>query len=158
MVSFVTVGIVWINHHVMMDGIAKLDRTLIELNLLLLMFVALIPRPTGLLALNLRGAESGAAAVTYGLVMTAMATSFFGIWAWIARAEKLCHPAFRPVLSLALRRALIGPIAYLTGTVMALASAPAAFGIYTVVAVYYAASRRQAGMSVPAASAGVTVE
>jgi hypothetical protein len=37
-----------------MDAVVKLDRTVIELNLLLLLFVAVIPWATGLLALNLR--------------------------------------------------------------------------------------------------------
>jgi len=44
-VSFMTVGIVWINHHVMMDAVVKLDRTAVELNLLPPMFVAVIPWP-----------------------------------------------------------------------------------------------------------------
>jgi uncharacterized membrane protein len=63
-----------------MDGVARADRTLLELNLLLLLFVALVPWPTGLLAEYLReGEHSAPAAVTYGLTMTCMAASFTGI-------------------------------------------------------------------------------
>ena len=46
-----------------------------------------------------------------------------------------------------LGRAMIGPIAYVSGALVALASAPAAFAIYTSVAVYYAASRRRSRIS-----------
>lgn len=49
-VSFVTIAIAWINHHALMDGIERADRTLMELNLLLLLCVALVPWPTTLLA------------------------------------------------------------------------------------------------------------
>jgi uncharacterized membrane protein len=147
-VSFVTVGIVWINHHVMMDAVARLDRVVVELNLLLLLFVAVIPWPTGLLALNLRGGGGSAASVTYGVVMALMATSFLGLWKRLARAEELCHPHLHAMIRSGLRRALIGPVAYASGTIVALLNAPAAFAIYASVAVYYATSRRRAGPAV----------
>lgn len=43
-VSFVTVAIVWINHHALMDRVRQIDRSVLEFNLLLLLFVAVIPR------------------------------------------------------------------------------------------------------------------
>jgi hypothetical protein len=61
--------------------------------------------------------------------MALTATSFLGIWMWLARAEELCHPDLKPLMKIALRRALIGPVAYLSGALIALASAPAAFGV-----------------------------
>src|SRR3954451_8260538 len=67
-VTFVTLSIAWVNHHRLMDAVARADHTLLELNLLLLLFVALAPWPTGLLAEHLQnGAQSSsAAAVVYG--------------------------------------------------------------------------------------------
>jgi hypothetical protein len=112
------------------------------------LFVAVIPWPTGLLALNLKGDQGSAAAVTYGLVMALMATSFLGIWVWLARAVEPLHPDQRPIIKTGLPRALIGPVAYTTGALVALASATAAFGISPSVAVYYAASRRRTGLNV----------
>jgi len=48
--SFITIGIIWMNHHALYTRIAYADRILLVLNLFLLMFVTLIPFPTGLLA------------------------------------------------------------------------------------------------------------
>lgn len=128
-----------------MDGIVRADRTLIELNLLLLLFVALVPWPTGLLAEYLRdGPQSSAAAVTYGLVMTFMAGSFTAIWVWLARAEDLAHPELRARIPFATRRSLVGPAVYLVGTVIALASAVAAFALFAFAALFFAFSGRTA--------------
>jgi len=144
-VSFVTIAIVWINHHTLMDGIARADRTLMELTLLLLLFVSVVPWPTGLLAAYLRDPEqSSAAAVTYGLVMTLMASSFAAIWLWLARTEHLVHPELRPRIRAAIRRSLIGPAVYAAGTLIGLASAPAALGLYAFVALFFALSGRTA--------------
>lgn len=49
-VSFFIIGIIWVNHHAMLGFIRRVDRTLLFLNLLLLLFIALIPFPTALLA------------------------------------------------------------------------------------------------------------
>jgi uncharacterized membrane protein len=145
-VSFVTVGIVWMNHHTLLDGVARADRTLLELNLVLLAFVALVPWPTGLLAQYLRaGDQASAAAVTYGLVMTLMAGSFTAIWLWLARADGLLHPVLRPRVAAAIRRSLVGPAVYALGTLIAFLSAPAAFALFAIVAIWFALSGRGAG-------------
>jgi hypothetical protein len=43
LVSFLTIGIIWVNHHTLFKNVAKIDRALLFLNLLLLFFVAAIP-------------------------------------------------------------------------------------------------------------------
>ena len=65
-VSFLTIGIIWVNHHGQFHRIAKVDRTLLFLNLPLLMFVVLIPFPTDLLASYLHsGSDQHVAAALY---------------------------------------------------------------------------------------------
>ena len=49
-VSFFTIGIIWVNHHARVSQIAKVDRTLLFINLVLLMFVVLIPFATSTMA------------------------------------------------------------------------------------------------------------
>lgn len=142
-VSFVTVAIVWINHHRQMDGVAIADRTLLELNLLLLLFVALVPWPTGLVSEYLREGDQGStAAVAYGLVMLAMAASFSLTWLHLMRKPELVEEQLRPRLPVALRRSLVGPVLYAGGTLVALVSAGAAFAIFAAVAVFFALSGR----------------
>jgi uncharacterized membrane protein len=44
--SFITIGIIWVNHHAVIERLARVDRGFMFVNLVLLMFVALIPFPT----------------------------------------------------------------------------------------------------------------
>ena len=48
--SFITIGIIWMNHHTCVETIAKVDRPFLFLNLLLLMTVSFLPFPTRLVA------------------------------------------------------------------------------------------------------------
>ena len=52
--SFVTIGIIWMNHHHTVSLLARIDRTMLFLNLLLLLTVAFLPFPTKLVAQNLQ--------------------------------------------------------------------------------------------------------
>ncbi len=49
-VSFFTIGIIWVNHHARVSMIAVVDRTVLFINLVLLMFVVLIPFATATMA------------------------------------------------------------------------------------------------------------
>jgi uncharacterized membrane protein len=143
-VSFVTIAIVWVNHHALFDTVRTADRTLVELNLLLLLFVSVVPWPTRLVADHLRDpSQARAAAVTYGLVMTAMSGTFTLIWVRLVRGEELVHPEQRPRLRRALRRSAVGPASYAAATAVAFVSAPAAFVLYGALAAYFAVSGRR---------------
>ena len=48
--SFITIGIIWMNHHTCVETIGRVDRPLLFLNLLLLLTVAFLPFPTRLVA------------------------------------------------------------------------------------------------------------
>jgi uncharacterized membrane protein len=142
-VSFVTLGIVWINHHALMDRVERADRGLLELNLLLLLLVAVVPWPTGLIASYLRDDEqAGAAAVVYGVTMLLLSLSFAGIRGYVQWRDDLTHPDIRPGLGKAVRRSLVGPVAYAVGTVLATASPSGAFGVFAAIAVYFAVTGR----------------
>src|SRR6202140_1196117 len=45
-VSFVTIGIMWVNHHLLFQHFARFDRPMLLLNILLLMLIAFVPFPT----------------------------------------------------------------------------------------------------------------
>src|SRR4051794_23254092 len=53
-VSFTIIGIIWVNHHAMFQLVAKTTRTLLFLNLILLLAVAWLPFPSAVLAHYLR--------------------------------------------------------------------------------------------------------
>src|SRR5215472_3436954 len=75
-VSFLTIGIMWINHHTILAHVNRVDRPLLVLNLLLLMGIVAIPFPTALVSEHLGKPGASAATVTYGLVMIAISAGF----------------------------------------------------------------------------------
>ena len=56
-VSFLTIGVMWINHHAMFKDIDRQDHVLLVLNLLLLMCISFLPFPTAVVAAYVRDGE-----------------------------------------------------------------------------------------------------
>jgi uncharacterized membrane protein len=149
-VSFLTIGIIWINHHGLFDRIARVDRRTQLFNLLLLLSVSFVPFPTAVLGDYVRdGANGRAAAVLYGINMLAVGFCFLLLW-W----HLLQHPEVRAAdfddgaVRLSIKRTLVGPFAYSAGIVVSLVSAPAALVVYAAIAIYFAVG--QISRSVPA--------
>jgi uncharacterized membrane protein len=67
-ISFLTIGIIWINHHAMIGRLREADHTILLLNLFLLLTIGLLPFATNLMATYLRAShgEHLAAAVYAG--------------------------------------------------------------------------------------------
>ena len=86
-VSFFVIGVIWINHHTVFHRVASVDRTLMTLNLVLLLMVAVFPFPTATLASYLKDGSNDAhlAAAVYGLVVEGVALSFTAICTWSTR-------------------------------------------------------------------------
>jgi uncharacterized membrane protein len=85
-VTFMFIGQVWANHHVMFDHIRAADRVVLLLNTLLLMVVAFLPFATSILAGALRDGDGQRTAVVfYALVFDATALSFNGVWQYARR-------------------------------------------------------------------------
>jgi TMEM175 potassium channel family protein len=142
-VSFLSIGIMWMNHHTMFGHITRVDRPVLVLNLFLLLGIVAIPWPTALIADHLRkpgAAEApAAAAVTYGLVMILISIGFAGLWIYTVRhAEKLGGRVEPETLRRSTPRFTAGLLAYVAGTIIAAAGLPVvALIIYGVLAVYY---------------------
>jgi uncharacterized membrane protein len=93
-VSFLTIGIAWVNHHALFARIHRVTRALLFLNLLVLMAVAFLPFPTALLGEYLAaGHDQRAATVVYTLNMTAINVAFAGIWVYLIRRPQLVEAA-----------------------------------------------------------------
>ena len=139
LVSFFTIGIIWVNHHVMVGRFERLDRTTLFLNLNLLLWVVLIPWSTALIAEHLRdtGSDEHFAASVYAGNFFLMGLAFFAIWAYAGRVHLVdARPSDMKRL---VRRNVVGEVAYLIAAAVAWVSAPAALIICGLVAVYYVA-------------------
>ncbi|HSD24686.1 MAG TPA: TMEM175 family protein [Solirubrobacterales bacterium] len=85
-VSFWVIGIIWVNHHGVLDHLERADRPVLYLNLLVLMTVVFIPFSTALMAEHLKsGADERVAALVYSGAFLAMAIAFGVLWEYITR-------------------------------------------------------------------------
>jgi len=136
--SFVTIGIIWTNHHLVMHQVAHIDRFFQMASVIFLMFIAFIPFPTRLLALNLESEGAQAAALAYGITLTATAVMFNVLWRYAASGRRLLHhDADQKVVDGISRTYLLGPAIYLAATLVALVSPVASAALYVAIGVFY---------------------
>jgi uncharacterized membrane protein len=80
-VSFLTIGIMWVQHHRLFTLIRHSNSTFAMINVIFLMVIAFIPFPTAVLAQRLSsGVDALGASLLYGATMTAVAVMFNAIW------------------------------------------------------------------------------
>lgn len=88
-VSFATIGAVWLKHTVVSDLMAYADQAFMRLNLGLLMLVSFLPFPTKLVAENIQGSADAerVAVLFYGIILLAMSTLIAVMWRYAVRAD-----------------------------------------------------------------------
>jgi uncharacterized membrane protein len=85
-VTFLFIGQVWVNHHVMFDHIRAADRAVLLLNTLLLMVVAFLPFATSVLAGAQRSGDGQRTAVVfYAIAFAVTALTFNAVWQYARR-------------------------------------------------------------------------
>jgi uncharacterized membrane protein len=89
-VTFLFIGQVWANHHVMFDHIRAADRVVLLLNTLLLMVVAFLPFATSVLAGALHAGDGQRTAVVfYCIAFDVTALTFIAVWQYACRHRLL---------------------------------------------------------------------
>jgi len=138
-VSFITIGIIWVNHHLVMSQIRQVNRLFLMLNVLFLMLIAFIPFPTRLLAENITRPDSAqAAAVAYGVTLTLTAVLFNALWRYAATGRRLLRSdaSARTVMGIG-RSYLPGPLLYGAATVVGFLNPYASAALYVAIAIFY---------------------
>ncbi|HEX6952907.1 MAG TPA: TMEM175 family protein [Gaiellaceae bacterium] len=89
--SFLTIGIIWMNHHHTVSLLGRTDRTMQFLNILLLLTISFLPFPTKLVAQNLRQGGGGeeAAALIYAATFVLMAALHLIWWKYARKDRRL---------------------------------------------------------------------
>jgi uncharacterized membrane protein len=141
-VSFLTIGIMWVNHHQLFTLIGRSNTTFAFINVVFLMFVAFMPYPTLVLAARLSNPAGGGtvlATVLYGANMTAIAVMFNVIWLYAsARDGQLLRPDIdEEIRRVGARGYQYAPLGYLVVTLIALLSPLVSLGLYLAYAVYW---------------------
>jgi uncharacterized membrane protein len=139
--SFITIGIIWTNHHAMVNRLARANHVVLVLNLLLLLSIGVLPFATSLMAEYLQqpGGQHLAAAVYAGAFLV-MSVAFGSMNSYILigghelLSVKLSPEHRRRILT----RNLFGLGPYALATALAAVSAYVTLAICAAIAVFYA--------------------
>jgi uncharacterized membrane protein len=140
-VSFLTIGIIWINHHAMIRRLKAVDHEILILNLLLLLFVGLLPFTTALMAAYLKeGQGDHLAAAIYAGSFLLMSIAFASLnWLTLFRkAHLMAEPMDEGRRRTIIARGVAGLIPYLLATILAVVSSYVTLAICAAVALFYA--------------------
>jgi len=143
-ISFFTIGIIWVNHHTLVGNIAVVNRTLLFLNLLLLLIIVAIPFVTATMAayLTAGGQDAHVAAALYAGTFELMGLAFTGVLEWALHEDERMHQPVPAAARQAVRtRFYIGQLPYLIAVGVAFVSAPVSVTITALVAIYYVFER-----------------
>ena len=135
-VSFLTIGIIWVNHHTVMNQFDRVDRRFLFLNVVLLMCVAFVPFPTRLIAEHVRGDGLEGPALVYGATMTVMSIAYLSLWLYGVRRLLRADADPRTIRGIT-RSYLPGTWIYLGSTLVAFVSPLASVVGFGLIALFY---------------------
>jgi len=139
LISFFTIGIIWVNHHALVRSIVKVDRTLLFLNLVLLLFVVLIPFATATEAdyFPANTPDAQLAVALYAGAFLGMSVGFAAIFEWTLHGQRVYQPVPPDKRWAARARFGGGGLVYVAAIIVAQFNAVASFVLIALIAVYY---------------------
>lgn len=156
LISFFTIGIIWVNHHALVSNVARVTRGLLFLNLVLLLFVVLIPVATATMADYLTEGDFDAklAVAMYGVALEGMSFGIGSMLEWSLGEGRTLVPVPADKRWAARIRFMSGGLVYALVIGLAFVSPPVALGLSGVVAVYYIFERTPATGTTASSAAG----
>ena len=138
-ISFVTVGIYWVNHHALIRLFRGTDHVLNLLNLFLLMWICFLPFPTAVLSeYMLAPNEQRLAVMLYIGSLLAPALAWYFMWLYAAWGNRLLDPELDPsYVRFLTRQYAISAVIYPTALVIAWWSYQAALVVAILITVMY---------------------
>jgi uncharacterized membrane protein len=140
-ISFLTIGIIWINHHVVIGRLREPDHSILILNLLLLMTIGLLPFATNLFSTYLNeshGQHLAAAVYSGAFLLMSIAFTTLNRHILMRRSHLLHTDLPREERRRILIRFVGGLGPYVIATGLAFVSQYATLAICGAVAVFYA--------------------
>lgn len=137
--SFITILIMWMNHHNLFTYFRRVDRRLMLLNGLLLLFVALTPFTTLLVADHLLSDEARTAAGIYSGSFLLLAFVWNGLWRYAASGHRLLRKdVTQEEVGEISRQYVVAPLAYAAAVALSLVSGLASIIVIFAAAAFYA--------------------
>jgi uncharacterized membrane protein len=133
-VSFFFVLVFWVAHHYFFSEIRTVDRTLLWLNGLFLLFLSFTPFPT---ALNGHYPQSSTAAFVLSATMFLAASSFSAMRWYVSRHESLMAEGCHKRHAKAFKRGLTAPALYTAAMALSFIWVPGALIIQIIVPVIF---------------------
>ncbi|MFL6042424.1 MAG: TMEM175 family protein [Gaiellales bacterium] len=136
--SFLTIGIIWINHHACVSCLKRADRTLLFINVVFLMVISFIPFPTRLVAEHLQHEGERPAVYAYDLTLLGMAVMFNIFWRYARHRRRLIADTVPQSRVDAISKAFDpGPLLYLGALLVAIVSPLISVALTFVLAAFY---------------------
>jgi uncharacterized membrane protein len=136
--SFITIGIIWMNHHFCVETIGRIDRPLMFLNLLLLLTISFLPFPTRLVAEHLQKDGEQTAVYAYASTLVVMAVVFNAWWRYARHGRRLIADDVPEARVRSISRAFDpGPPIYIATLLVAIASPLASVLLTLAIAAFY---------------------
>jgi uncharacterized membrane protein len=154
-VSFLVIGMIWINHHAIFRMVRRVDNAVLVLNLAFLSLIVFIPFPTQTLTTYLAAypQKGDTVAAFYGLSLAACTLVLAVLWHHIERHPELLHRRDDPaVLHRLTRRLYVTPVLYAAAAAISLLNHWLGLTLYALVAGGYLLHTGTRGL--PAASEG----
>ncbi|WP_395295036.1 TMEM175 family protein [Kitasatospora hibisci] len=138
LVSFATIGAVWLAHSVITEYLEHADLWLMRLNLVLMLAVAFLPFPTKLLAEYIREGDAERVATTfYGLSLLVTSALLSLFWRYAVHRGLVRRDADEGEVQVVTERLTPGLVGYVAMIVLGLFAPVAAVVGYLAIAVYY---------------------
>jgi uncharacterized membrane protein len=143
--SFVTILIMWVNHHRLFMHIGRWDDRLLFANGLLLLGIVLVPFPTALVADYLGSAGQTTAAVVYNGTFIVISLFFNVVWKSASRDGRLLRADHDPAAVRQITDSYrFGPLFYVIALIVGFVSVTASLLVNCALAVYFALPPRTA--------------
>jgi uncharacterized membrane protein len=141
--SFLTILIMWVNHHSIFRFIRRSDHGFLILNGLLLLVITTIPFGTSLIAEFLKPEHSEddrrVALIVYSGIYLAMAVVYNYMWRYALKGGRLLDPeANQNLVQSVTRQFRFGPLIYLIIFALAFVSPEASLAMNILLALFYA--------------------
>lgn len=139
--SFTTIGFVWVAHHAMFRRIRDVDRTLLILNLGLMLCVGFLPFSTAVLARYSFTHSSGAApaAELYSINMLVIGLAFMSMWVYLSfNLSLFVGEVDRRTIHHTIVRAAPPPVAYAVTAALSFVNVKVCYVLWVLATLYVA--------------------
>lgn len=137
--SFLTILVLWVNHHNMFRHIRRIDHVFLILNGLILMFITLVPFTTSLIAAYVLKAGERTAAIAFNGTFVMIAIVYTVLWRYASENQRLLGKRANTASVERITRGYrFGPLIYLVTFAIGIVNVAASLAIALALAIFFA--------------------